>query len=285
MKYFTNLPTIAYGNNFVRNIFTRVKILNDLKKNASAYYPYILQESSPAGLRLENLAFDYYDDPDRVWLLHMTNEIVDPYYDVPLTQQQFDSYIEKKYGSVKNAAQKIVFYRNNYDQDDTILNLDGYETLIPERKKFWTPTINYDNSIIGYERIKDDVIISTNKIITMQVTSTSSLIVGEKVTQTTSGATGFVTFSNTSQLTLQHITGEFLNSYTIVGENSIISVSPASEITTLVKNISANVEVYFSPVDAYEYERELNEQKKNIYVLDSRYVGSIESSFIEAINQ
>ena len=285
MKYFTNLPTIAYGNNFVRNIFTRVKILNDVKKNASAYYPYVLQESSAAGLRFENLAFDYYDEVDRVWLLHMANEVVDPYYDVPLTQQQFDSFIDKKYGSIKKANEKIVFYRNNYDQDDTILNQAGYETLIPERKKFWSPTINYDNNIIGYERIKDDTVVTTNKIIGIEVSANSSLNVGEKVTQSTSGATGFVTFSNTSQLTLQHITGEFSNSYNIVGEDSMISVTPISQITTLVKNISANVEVYFSPVDAYEYERELNEAKKNIYVIDSRYTGSIESSFIEAINQ
>lgn len=285
MKYFTNLPVISYGNNFVRNIITRAKIVNDVKKNSSAYYPYVLEEASASGLRYENLAFDYYDEADRVWILHLTNEIIDPYYDVPMSQEQFDSFIIKKYGSLSKANQNIVFYRNNYDQDDNILSVSGYETLIAERKRYWTPTVNYDNNIIGYERIKDATVVTTNKVITMEVTSSSSMTIGEKVIQTTSGASGFVTFSNTSQLTLQHIEGSFSNSYNIVGQNSTVSAAPSSIIITVKENISSNVAVYYSPVYAYEYERELNEAKKNIFVIDSSYVSSIESSFIEAMEQ
>lgn len=285
MKYFTNLPVISYANTFARNIMSRAKIVNDIKKNASAYYPYILEEGSSGGLRYENLAFDYYDEADRVWILHLTNEIVDPYYDVPLTQEQFDSFINKKYGSLSKAYQKIVFYRNNYDQDDNILTISGYETLISERKRYWSPTVNFDNNIIGYERIKDATVVTTNKIITMEVASSSPMIVGEKAVQSTSGASGFVTFSNTSQLTLQHIDGAFSSSYNIVGEDSFVTATPYSSIITLVENISSNVAVYYSPVYAYDYERELNEQKKNILVIDSNYVSSIESSFIESMEQ
>lgn len=283
MKYFTNLPVISYGNTFVRNIVSRAKIVNNIKKNASAYYPYVLEEASAAGLRYENLAFDYYDEVDRVWILHLTNEVLDPYYDVPLTQEQFDSFLIKKYGSLAKAFEKIVFYRNNYDQDDNILNIAGYETLIAERKRYWTPTVNYDNNIIGYERIKDATVVTTNKIITFEVTSNSVMTIGEKVVQDTSGASGFVTFSNTSQLTLQHIEGEFSSSYNIIGQDSTTTVTPSSSIITLKENISANVAVYYSPVSAYDYEREMNEAKKNIFVIDSAYVSSIESSFIEAM--
>ena len=285
MKYFTNLPTISYGNNFVRNILTRAKILNNVKQNASVYYPYVMQEGSAGGLRFENLAFDYYDEADRVWILHLTNEIVDPYYDVPLTEEVFDSYIIKKYGSLQKANEKIVFYRNNYIEDDTILTLSGYETLIPERKRYWTPTVNYNNNIIGYERIQDDTTVTTNKIIAVEIVANSALTIGEKVIQSTSGASGFVTFSNTSQLTLQHIVGSFSNSYVIVGQDSNKTVMPLTNPTTLVETISANVSSYFSPVSAYDYECELNEQKKTITIIDNRYTSMIESSFIEAMSQ
>lgn len=285
MKYFSNIPTISYGNNFVRNILTRVKIVNDFKNKSSVYYPYVLEEASPSGVRYENLAFDYYDDVDNVWILHLTNEIVDPYYDIPLTQDQFESFIEKKYGSLRKAHEKIVFYRNNYDQDDSIITFSGYDSLIAERKRYWTPTVNYDNNIIGYERIKDDTVVSTNKVITMEISAANSLNIDEKVTQATTGATGFVAFCNTSVLTLQHIGGSFSNSYSIVGDDTAISADPISEITVLSQNISANVEAYFSPISAYEYESELNESKKTINVLDRRYASMLEASFIEAMSQ
>lgn len=284
MKYFSNIPVINYGNNFVRNILTRVKITDDFKKQSSAYYPYVLEESSPSGLRYENLSFDYYDDVDNVWILHLTNQIIDPYYDIPLTQQQFDEFITKKYGSIRKASEKIIFYRNNYDQDDSIINFSGYDSLISERKRYWTPTINYDNNIIGYERIKDDTVVTTNKIITMEISAANTLNLDEKVTQTVTGATGFVTFCNTSVLTLQHIQGSFANSYTIVGSDSSISVSAISDALIIKQNISANAEVYFSPVSALEYEQELNESKKTINVLDRRYASLMEASFIEAMN-
>lgn len=285
MKYFSNIPTISYGNNFVRNILTRVKITNDFKKQSGVYYPYVLEEASPSGLRYENLSFDYYDDVDNVWILHLTNEIIDPYYDIPLTQEQFDEYVIKKYGSIRSANEKIIFYRNNYNQDDSIITFSGYDALIAERKPYWTPTVNYDNNIIGYERIKDDTVVTTNKIITMEISANSTLNLEEKVIQTTTGATGFVTFCNTSVLTLQHIQGSFSNSYTIVGSTSTVNVNPISEIITVKQNISANVEVYFSPVSALDYEQELNEKKKTINVLDRRYASLMEASFIEAMNQ
>lgn len=285
MKYFTNIPAISYGNNFVRNILTRAKILNDFKNNASVYYPYVTQEGSASGLRMENIAYDYYDEADRVWILHLTNEIVDPYYDIALTEENLEAHIIKKYGSLSKAIEKIAFYRNNYEQDDTILTISGYDSLIAERKRYWTPTVNYENSIIGYERIKDDTVVTTNKIISLEISSNSALMLGEKVIQTTSGAAGFVTFSNTSQLTLNHISGSFSNSYNIVGQDSLISATPASSIVTIAQNISANVEVYFSPISFYEYERELNEIKKNINIIDKRYTSMIESSFIEAMSQ
>lgn len=285
MKYFTNLPTVSYGNTFARNIMTRTKISNDIRKNGSSYYPYVLQESSAGGLKYENIAFDYYDEADRVWILHLTNEITDPYYDLPLTEEDFNKFIVKKYVSLQRATSLILFYRNNFDQDDTIMSISGYEALIPERKKYWTLSTNYNNKIIGYERAKDTTTVTTNKVITMEITANSALSIGESVTQSTSGATGWVTFSNTSQLTLQHIQGSFSNLYSIIGTTSLKSCTPTAEIITVAQNISDNVAIYFSPVTAYEYERQLNESKKNIYIMDKKYTTSIESSFAELMRK
>jgi len=284
MKYFATLPIISYSNNYVRNILTRVKFSEEFKRDASYYYPYVQEEASGSGLRYENLAYDYYDDAEDLWILHLTNDIIDPYYDVTLTQKDFESYIEKKYGSVRKVRQQIKFYRNNYDQDDSIIDPGAYAALPGVLKRYWTPTLNYNNIVIGYERAQDDTVITTNKILSFDITLNTEIqfIKDEKVTQASSGATGFVTFASTSVLTIQHITGEFSNTNVIIGEDSGASATP-SAVTTIKQNVSDNELVYFSPVTVYDYELELNEQKKNIKILDNRFKPAIYSRFRELI--
>jgi hypothetical protein len=289
MKYFSNLPIINYANNFVRNIFTRVNFRHNFKQDNSAFYPYVQQESQGTQLRYENLAFDYYDDVDDVWILHLTNEVIDPYFDVALTQEDLDSYIVKKYGSLRKANQTVLFYRNNYDQDDRLLTQAAYGALPADTKRFWTPAVNFDNNIIGYQRLADAIVLSTNKLLSIDITladANTTFIVNEKVTQTTSGAAGFVTFSNTSMVSVQHITGTFSNTstYYITGETSLANASP-SIVTTVSNNIPANQQTYFSAVTAYDYENEMNNKKKTITILDKRHQPYIHSLFRELVTE
>ena len=296
MKYFTNLPIISYNNTYVRNLLVRAKITDEFLNYGVNFYPYVQEESSAGGLRYENLAFDYYDDPDDGWLIWMSNAVVDPYYDVHLSQEDFDKFLEKKYGSIRNAQQIIKFYRNNYYLDDSIISESGFNALPAKAKKFWTPSINYDNMIIGYERIKDDTILSTNKIITIEISledQTKLFSVNEKVTQ--NNASGFVTFSNTSTITIQHIEGQFvanssIDPYTsipIIGETSGANGSPltSQSVTVIAENADDVEEVYFSPVTAYDYENELNQRNKTINLLDRRYVSLVQSKFIELMRE
>ena len=67
MKYFTNLPVISYSNNYVRNILTRIKFGDKFKQSAETFYPYVQKESA-GDFRYENLAYDYYDDSEDIWL-------------------------------------------------------------------------------------------------------------------------------------------------------------------------------------------------------------------------
>lgn len=293
MKYFTNLPIINYSNNFVRNILSRVKFTEEYKQSAGAFYPYVQKESS-GPLRYENMAYDYYDDAEDVWILHLFNEVVDPYYDVALSQEDFDNFITKKYGSIRNAYQTVLFYRNNYDQDDSILTESGYLSLAEEVKKYWVPTVNYDNKIIGYDRAKEDIMITTNRIISIDISlvGNTQFILGEKVTQ--GDSFGFVTFSNTTVVNLQHIQGSFSyetiqnpTPFYIFGEDSRANAETIN-VTTIFNAFGNTVgamapteEVYFSPVTAYDYENELNEMKKNVNILDRRFVPDVHASLKE----
>jgi len=276
MKYFSNLPVISYANNLVRNLLTRVKITNN-----PSYYPYTMNE----GQKIEHIAYDYYNDSDNVWILHHVNNIVDPYFDYSLNQIDFDRYIEKKYGSVVKAQRDIAFYHTNYYNDDSTLSVSDYKNLTPSsRKKYWAPVLDLYGNPYEYARSKEDIVISTNKIITANVTVTTnvSFTIGEKVTQNVTGGTAFVAFSNSSTLTIKHITGT-INTNNIIGNDSS-AIATVSDIMNVHTVISEDEFVYFTPISYYDYEMDMNTKKKNIDVLDKSYVDSVSAQFRQLVN-
>lgn len=50
----------------------------------------------------------------------------------------------------------------------------------------------------------------------------------------------------------------------------------ATSVTILNQPTPSNELGYYSPVSAYDYEDELNEQRKEIYILDKSYLNQIE---------
>ncbi len=106
-KYFDSFPDVEYSGVSVKNITLRAKILDSYKTNASNFYPYTLADGETA----DNLAFDYYGDPGYNWIIYYCNDIIDPYYDWPVSNRDFDSYIKDKYGSVEACKSTTAFYR------------------------------------------------------------------------------------------------------------------------------------------------------------------------------
>ena len=99
-KYFKNFPIVQYGETKVRNIILKARFAKNLLDLSDSYYPFTVRE----GQSITEVAFDYYGSIDYVWLIIAANDIVDPYYDWPLDQVQFDNYIIKKYGSTAPLA-------------------------------------------------------------------------------------------------------------------------------------------------------------------------------------
>ena len=101
-KYFKEFPTISYNNVLSKNITLRTKILDKIKNNSTLFYSYTLEDNQSA----DSVAYDYYGDSNYVWLIYLTNDIIDPYYDWHLSSTDFDNYITNKYGSVAAAQQE-----------------------------------------------------------------------------------------------------------------------------------------------------------------------------------
>lgn len=102
MGYFNFLPNILYrdefGNNIVvRNIIARGQILDILKESAASAADYRIRD----GEKPETLAHRVYGRSDYHWLILLFNEILNPYFDWPLTMNEMEHHMENVYsGSV-----------------------------------------------------------------------------------------------------------------------------------------------------------------------------------------
>jgi len=110
MEYFQQFPTMLYTFDpnkieytTVRNIFARVKIIDDILQNSLVYYQYNMKDGDNA----EIVADKYYGDTKRHWMVFFANRVVDPYFDMPLKQHDLEQNIIAKYGSLSNAQAVI----------------------------------------------------------------------------------------------------------------------------------------------------------------------------------
>lgn len=107
MNYFKLFPEINYNDYMVKNILASVKINNLVKVNTESYYPYTIDEQDQAWM----IAEDYYGQASFVWLVYMSNEIIDPYYEWYMDTEKFERYIKKKYNSLALAQSTILHYK------------------------------------------------------------------------------------------------------------------------------------------------------------------------------
>lgn len=276
-KYFDRFPLAEYNGKPVRNLLTKVDLSDQTKKDIHSYFEYTLQEGL---VRPDILASNYYDNPEFDWLFYLVNQVVDPYYSFYLEQDNFDKYIVKKYGSQSAAENKIVFYRNNwYLLEDSTITVSVYEGLTPQLQQYYKPVLNNSGYISAYERIKQDLIRSTNKIVDLTVSSVDGFEVNDVIVQASSGARATIAFINPTNntITIKHINGTFAEG--ILYDTTITNVNL---ITTAITEAEA---AFWEPVTALDYEREENEKKKDIFVLPKTLLSTFESQFVEKISQ
>lgn len=264
--YFNSFPSTNYANNIVTNVLAKIKFDQSVQENFAIFYPYTIQQ----GERPDQIAARVYEDATLDWIIYLSNNIMDPYYDWPLSQEQFNQYILAKYGSIPR-AEEIAFYRNNYQSDESLLSPSAYNALSSESKRFYSPIIGYNNQIISYQRKVLDVVLETNRIVSLTVSSNSGFVVGEKITQ--SANSGYVTYIGANNIIINKVTGNISNN-TITGSISS-SNTTVTNSTTLHQPIPDNQVNFYSPVTYLTYEEELNESKYNIKILDRSYIGKV----------
>lgn len=162
MDFFNLLDKVSYPSfnpNYTdyklsTSIGSRVILKQSLLKDLTTYEYYVED-----GQRPDQIAHLYYGDYRLTWLIFLANDIIDPYYDWPLSSFQLQDYIKGKYGSIENARtgvhhyEEIVFpekYENNifYKEVTQEISLTRFQQLTESNRK----TISY----LDYENLVND---------------------------------------------------------------------------------------------------------------------------------
>lgn len=141
-SYFSNIPSIEYGTKVARNLLARPIIKQKILNNPNIIYDYAVKD----GQRPDQIADAYYGDVNYVWLIFLANNIVDPYYDWPLTENQLKDFIKDKYGSLEAAQDStvttnIVYYKHK--TKGTIISKDTYDSGAYTWSKLYGNQANY----------------------------------------------------------------------------------------------------------------------------------------------
>ena len=119
MSYFSKFPLMVYDVKGDKNykllpdILRRVKLRAGIRSGAFMFDNYDVKD----GERPEDIAFKWFGDAEYHWIILMTNNITDRYYQWPLTQPQFQEYITDKYGAGSEDA--VHHYEKTTDSGPT----------------------------------------------------------------------------------------------------------------------------------------------------------------------
>ena len=122
--YFSSFPVIPYGSTDgtvknVTNLLRRVAIRTKVKSNAALFDTYDVKN----GETPEIIADKLYEDPELHWVVLMVNNVTDRYHDWPMSEQQFNSYLNEKYSDPDG----IHHHEISQESGDTTQKIEVYD--------------------------------------------------------------------------------------------------------------------------------------------------------------
>ena len=101
MSYFERFPMMVYdvknNGNFklLPDIIRRVKQRNAIKSGQFIFDTYDVKN----GEKPEDIAYKWFGDAQLHWVILMTNDVTDRYYQWPMNDAQFEEFIADKYSN------------------------------------------------------------------------------------------------------------------------------------------------------------------------------------------
>ena len=286
MSYFSKFPKVLYSTSLgvpnpkaAVNIIAKANFLSETVNNTSIFYEYSVKD----GERPEDIAAKMYKDPQKHWIVLLSNNITDPQYDWVLSMRAFEDYVNKKYSSITFALNPSETFNTSYTVGETVYQgssidkADCVGTVVSSNNTAKTLTIKFADQVFANNA---------------NVTGASSSVT-HKVVGITYNNDGYNWASNTNyyfQVTeiasnnadFKKITTKYqvsANDYNWSTDSIIVRNTNTSYSNTyvLVDGSSLTVNTTIAPVSYYDHELNLNEEKRNIIIIKPTFVPSIEN--------
>jgi|694.fasta_scaffold00231_19 hypothetical protein len=286
MSYFSNFPKMLYSTSLgvanpkaVTNIIAKVNFLSESINNTSIFYNYSVKD----GERPEDIAYKMYKDPKKHWIILLSNNILDPQYDWVLSTNQLEDYINKKYSSITFNLDPSESYTSSYTVGETV-----YQGSSLDKADCVGTVVAYSSGNKTLQIKFADQVFANNANVTGATSNVTHKVVGM-----TYNNDGYNWASNTTYYSLltevasnnydgkktttkYQVTAKDYNWETdsVIDKNVNISYS---NTYNLVDGSTLTVDTTIAPVTYYDYELNLNEEKRSIIIIKPTFVPSIEN--------
>ncbi len=98
MKFTEQLPTLTYTGVSIVDISVRFNALKSAKNYYSFFYEYALRDGDTA----ERTSYDLYGTHDYWWILYAINDVIDPFYDWLMTDEEVGEYANLAYSDMND---------------------------------------------------------------------------------------------------------------------------------------------------------------------------------------
>lgn len=150
-EFFSKYPLFNYdmtGTNIdlvqVVDIIHKVKIIEKLRRNVFIYHPYVVKDAETPDM----IAFKLYGSAQYHWVVLFSNNIFNIWTDWPLSYDQFQDFLIKKYGNLTVPFSQVYQYQDvngnvidhtsylaSIDDGSIIVTAMDYETNLNNSKK------------------------------------------------------------------------------------------------------------------------------------------------------
>jgi len=301
-SYFRQVPNFAYVSRgrekqnisdytSVKNFFKRGKLREDIFGNLSFFEKYtILGDERP-----DNVAYKFYEDDTLDWIVLLSNNILSVQSEWPLQQNTFDKVMLEKYGSYENLYSGIHHYetieiRNSSGAVVLPAGLRSPNTWRTEGNFIQVINTRINQIFAGSagEPSRTVTVTMNNGILDLKV---GDQVYINNVSESEFNGRFTVTSINAA---IDNIVISFSYELPVVASvaNPVMSTSGREEVIfTVDGDINIGNAYYYeyyddgfgyyttlpassilTPVTNYEYESQIEAEKRNIFVLKSAYL-------------
>lgn len=309
-SYFRQVPDFDYVNRNagstlisdylpVKNLFKRGKLRDDIFGNLAFFTKYqIIGDERP-----DNVAYDFYNDATLDWVVLLSNNILSIQTEWPLPQVVFDQVMLEKYGSYDELYSGVHHYETNEIKNTAGAVMIPGGTRVPKNWRENGNFIQINNSKINQIFSGDANEPSTVVNVTLE-TGILDLKVGSQVviSNVSESAYNGRFIVKTANIPFNdNIARSFTYELSETPTVALPTMSTSKQEEVLFRSDSSSANSYYyefyddkleayqlvpstaiiKEVTNYEYEAQIEDDKRNIYILKPEYLNIIENDIEE----